>query len=102
MRLTAFVYLELDLRMLGLQLGDEAGNVRLVVAREEGHHAARLGEEALDDLVRDVVEIRAYGDGLTFGEAEELARADREAVQLRVLRRNRDRAGRDCTGDLGH
>ena len=62
MRLAARVHVELDFWMRLGDPGEQLVELRLVRAGEQRQHAARLGEQALDDGARDVVEAGSAGD----------------------------------------
>src|SRR5947209_5419602 len=58
MRLAALLDLDLEVGMALAHLGQEHVELRLVLAREQGQHASRLGEQPLRDGGGDLVEVR--------------------------------------------
>src|SRR5213593_4652942 len=82
MRLAALLDVHLELGMALLEPSQEWLQLRLVLAGEEGEHASGLGEEPLRDRGCDRVEVGPGGDRRAAGQAEVLALADRETVQL--------------------
>ena len=83
MRLSALVHLELEVRDAALQLGDECRHVGPSDALEQRDIPARLREQRVEHRAGDLVEALALRDRLAVGEAEVVALADREPVQLR-------------------
>src|SRR4051812_42962260 len=64
MRLAAGMDVELDPGVLGGELCEERLERRRLLAGQERHDTARLGEQALEHRVRDLVERVAPGDRL--------------------------------------
>src|SRR3982751_2155131 len=65
-RLPAVVHLELEPGVSLLDLCDEAGERRRLLARQEREDPSRLREHAFDDRARDLVEALASDDRLPF------------------------------------
>src|SRR5690348_8384213 len=101
-RLAAPLDVDLEIRMQLPQPGEQRVELRLLLAGQERQDPARLGEQALGHCGRDLVEVRAGGDGRAVREAEVLAGADRETVQLCVARRRRDLSRGDRRQHLQH
>ena len=88
--------LELELRMLFGDAGEQRAELGLVLAGDQREDVARLGEQAVDDRGGDRVEARPARDGVAADEAEVGAALDLQPVDADRSRRDRDAARRDA------
>ena len=70
MRLAAGMDLELEVRMLFCDPGQQWAELGLVLAGDQRQHVSRFGEQAVDDRDGDGVEARPACDGLVADEAQ--------------------------------
>ena len=76
MRLAARVHLELELRVVLGEAGEQRPELGLRLAGDQSQDVARLAEQAVDDRAGDRVEARAAGDRVAAGQAEKRAGLD--------------------------
>ena len=85
MRLAARVDLELEVRVLLRDAGEQRAELGLVLARDQSQHVARLGEQPVDDRGGDGVEARPARDRVAADESEVGAALDLQAVDAPPL-----------------
>src|SRR5688572_32828805 len=76
--------------MVLLEVARDRIEVRRVGSREEGEHVARLGQEPFEHGAGDLAERLTRRDRVALDEAEKVALADRESIELGVARGDRD------------